>query len=97
MSPPPVETVVITQPKSRHGPPMKTTVSVSKARNEDGIPGEIISVSRSIDVITPPPESLNEEGEASEKLKAERAEAKRIVRYDDVYVALESLKLSLIY
>ena len=97
MSPPPVEAVVLTQPESRHSPPMKMTVSVSNARNEDGIPKEIISISESIGVITPPPESLNEEGEASEKSKAERAETKRIMRYDDVYVALESLNLSLIY
>jgi hypothetical protein len=60
------------------------------------IPGETISIARSIDVITPPPEAPNEEEEASEKLKVGRAEAKQIVRYDDVYVALECFKLSLI-
>jgi hypothetical protein len=96
MSPTPLETLVLTT-APRHGPPTKTTVSVLKARNEDGVPGEIISVSKSIDIITPPPESLNEEGEANEKSKAERAEAKQIVRYDDVYVALEHLKLYFIY
>jgi hypothetical protein len=80
----PLETAIITQGRSRHGPGVKTTISVTKGKNEQGVPEELVSVTRIVDLITPPSELTVTEEETSQRLKAARIEAKRIVRYDDV-------------
>jgi hypothetical protein len=91
---PPMETAIVTQGRSRHSPGVTTIVLVTKGKNEQGIPGELISVTETIEVINPPSELPVTEEETSERLRVARIEAKRIVRYDDVQVSSFPLTFS---